>query len=146
MAEIKRTSTGTWKGGRSGTGTASTQSGALREVTITVPSRFESAAGSNPEELLAAAHASCYSMQLGVFLERAGTPAEEIRTEATLTLDMGRDAPTITKIHLVTQARVPGIDEAAFQEQAQKAKELCPVSRLLAPGLEEITLDATLVS
>lgn len=147
MAELKRYATGTWRGDlRGGTGTASTGSGALQDVTITFPSRFESGAGSNPEELVAAAHASCFSMQLSGLLTRAGTPPDEIRTRATLTLDMGRDAPTITKIHLDTEGRVPGVDEATFKKQAEQAKAICPISRLLMPGLEEVTVDARLIS
>lgn len=147
MPEFKRSATGTWRGDlRGGTGTASTASGAVQNVSITFPSRFENEAGSNPEELVAAAQASCFSMQLSGLLTRAGTPPEEIRTTATVTLDMGRDAPTITKIHLDTEAKVPGVDEATFKQKAEEAKEICPISRLLKPGLEEITVDAKLVS
>ncbi|HBY95068.1 MAG: OsmC family protein [Ardenticatenaceae bacterium] len=147
MAELKRHATGTWRGDlRTGTGTASTGSGAIQNVTITFPSRFENAAGSNPEELVAAAHASCFSMQLSGLLSGAGTPPEEIRTTATLTLDMGRDAPTITKIHLDTEGRVPDVDDATFKDKAEEAKNICPISRLLQPGLEEMTVNARLVT
>ena len=106
-------------------------------------SRFEDGPGANPEQLIAAAHASCFSMALSNILAQAGTPPESVRTDATVTLRMVDGAPTITKIALVTTGRVPGIDQAAFTEAAQTAKATCPVSRALA-GVPEITLEATL--
>ena len=108
-------------------------------------SRFEDGPGANPEQLIAAAHASCFSMALSNLLAGAGTPPESVRTDATVTLRIVDGAPTITKIALVTVGRVPGVDEAAFQEHAATAKATCPVSRALA-GVPEVTLEASLAS
>jgi lipoyl-dependent peroxiredoxin len=110
----------------------------------TFKSRFEDGPGSNPEQLIAAAHASCFSMALSNGLAQAGHTAESVRTDATVTLRFVDGAPTITKIALVTTGRVPGIDQATFAEHALIAKEGCPVSRALA-GVPEITLEATLL-
>jgi osmotically inducible protein OsmC len=109
----------------------------------TYKSRFEDGPGSNPEQLIAAAHASCFSMALSSLLAQAGTPPESVRTEASVTLRQVDGRPTITRIDLVTIGRVPGIDEATFVGLAQAAKAGCPVSRALA-GVPEITLDASL--
>ena len=106
-------------------------------------SRFEDGPGANPEQLIAAAHASCFSMALSNILAQAGSPPESVRTDATVTLRLVDGAPTITKIALVTVGRVPGIDAAAFAEHAAAAKVGCPVSRALT-GVPEITLDASL--
>ena len=106
-------------------------------------SRFEDGPGANPEQLIAAAHASCFSMALSNILAGAGTPPESVRTEATVTLQRVDGSPTITRIDLVTRGRVPGVDEATFKEHAATAKAGCPVSRALA-GVPEITLDAAL--
>ena len=106
-------------------------------------SRFEDGPGANPEQLIAAAHAACFSMALSAALGDAGTPAESVKTNATVTLRFVDQAPTITAIALRTVASVPGIDEATFQAAARGAKEGCPVSRALA-GVPEITLDASL--
>jgi osmotically inducible protein OsmC len=106
-------------------------------------SRFEDGPGANPEQLIGAAHASCFSMALAARLAEAGTTAESVRTDAVVTLRLVDDAPTITTIALTTVGRVPGLDQAAFEEHAQAAKEGCPVSRALA-GVPEITLDASL--
>jgi lipoyl-dependent peroxiredoxin len=108
-------------------------------------SRFEDGPGANPEQLIAAAHASCFSMALSGALGRGGTPPESIRTDATVTLRMVDGTPTITSINLVTVGKVPGIDEAKFVEYAEGAKAGCPVSRALA-GVPEITLSASLAS
>jgi osmotically inducible protein OsmC len=105
--------------------------------------RFEDESGANPEQLIAAAHASCFSMALAAGLENAGTPAESVKTDATVTLRFVDGAPTITAISLATKAQVPGIDEAAFQAAAEEAKSGCPVSRALA-GVPEITVQASL--
>jgi osmotically inducible protein OsmC len=108
-------------------------------------SRFEDGPGANPEQLIAAAHASCFSMALSNILAQAGSPPDSVHTDATVTLRMVDGAPTITKVALVTVGRVPGVDEAAFQQHAAAAKAGCPVSRALA-GVPEITLEATLDS
>ncbi len=109
----------------------------------TFKSRFEDGPGSNPEQLIAAAHASCFSMALSNILAQAGHPPESVQTEATVTLRSVDGAPTITKIDLVTVGRVPGLEESSFVEYALEAKAGCPVSRALA-GVPEITLDALL--
>jgi len=111
----------------------------------TFKSRFEDGPGSNPEQLIAAAHAACFSMALSNMLAQAGTPAESVRTEATVTLRRIDDKPTIASIELVTVGKVPGIDESTFLEKAEAAKAGCPVSRALA-AVPEITLKASLAS
>jgi osmotically inducible protein OsmC len=108
-------------------------------------SRFEDGPGANPEQLIAAAHASCFSMALSNILAQAGSPPDSVRTDATVTLRPVDGAPTITKIALVTVGQVPGIDAKTFAEAAAAAKAGCPVSRALA-GVPEITLEATLAS
>jgi osmotically inducible protein OsmC len=109
----------------------------------TFKSRFEDGPGSNPEQLIAAAHAACFSMALSNILATAGTPPDSVSTEATVTLRPVDGAPTITKIDLDTVGRVPGLDEAKFVEHALAAKAGCPVSRALA-AVPEITLKASL--
>jgi lipoyl-dependent peroxiredoxin len=109
----------------------------------TFKSRFEDGPGSNPEQLIAAAHAACFSMALSNMLAKAGNPPDSVRTEATVTLKPIDGAPTIAKIALVTVGQVPGIDEATFIEHANAAKAGCPVSRALA-AVPEITLEASL--
>jgi lipoyl-dependent peroxiredoxin len=106
-------------------------------------SRFEDGPGANPEQLIAAAHASCFSMALSAALADAGTPVDSVKTDATVTLRFVDGAPTITKIELITVGSVSGIDEAAFKDAAAGAKATCPVSKALA-GVPEITLDASL--
>jgi osmotically inducible protein OsmC len=106
-------------------------------------SRFEDGPGSNPEELIAAAHAACFSMALSAALADAGTPPESVHTDATVALRFIDGAPTIAHIALVTVGHVHGIDEAKFKEHAEAAKAGCPVSRALA-GVGEITLEASL--
>jgi lipoyl-dependent peroxiredoxin len=106
-------------------------------------SRFEDGPGANPEQLIGAAHAACFSMALSAGLAEAGTPPTSVKTEAVVTLRMVDGAPTIAKIELTTVGEVPGIDEAGFQAQAAAAKAGCPVSRALA-SVPEITLDASL--
>ncbi len=134
--------TAEWKGDvQNGTGTFT--AGDSIGGGYTFKSRFEDGPGSNPEQLIAAAHAACFSMALSGNLSRAGTPPESIQTEASVTLRFVDGAPTITKIALVTTGRVPGIDQDAFVKQAEAAKAGCPVSRALA-GVPEITLEATL--
>jgi osmotically inducible protein OsmC len=106
-------------------------------------SRFQDGPGANPEQLIAAAHASCFSMALSNILAQAGSPPDSVRTDATVSLRRVDGTPTITSVNLVTVGQVPGVDEAKFQEYAQTAKAGCPVSRALA-GVPEITLTATL--
>jgi osmotically inducible protein OsmC len=131
-----------WKGDlRTGTGTFT--AGDTISGGYTFKSRFEDGPGSNPEQLIAAAHASCFSMALANALAEAGHPADSIHTDATVTLRLVDGAPTITKIELVTVGEVPGVDDAAFVSQAEAAKKGCPVSRALA-GVPEITLTASL--
>lgn len=133
-----------WKGDlRTGTGTFTAGDTISGEYSFR--SRFEDGPGANPEQLIAAAHASCFSMALSNALAEAGTPVDSVQTNATVTLRLVDGVPTITKIELVTVGRVAGIDEATFKEQASAAKAGCPVSRALA-GVPEITLDATLAS
>ena len=132
-----------WKGDlQSGAGTFT--AGDSISGGYTFKSRFEDGPGSNPEQLIAAAHASCFSMALANALAQAGHAAESVQTDATVTLRFVDGAPTITKIALVTAGRVPGIDQATFTEHAQAAKAGCPVSRALA-SVPEITLEATLL-
>jgi len=135
--------TAEWKGDVP-TGTGTFTAGDSISGGYTFKSRFEDGPGSNPEQLIAAAHAACFSMALSNILAQAGNPPESIQTGATVTLRPVDGAPTITKIDLVTVGRVPGIDEAAFVEHALAAKVGCPVSRALA-GVPEITLVASLV-
>jgi lipoyl-dependent peroxiredoxin len=108
-------------------------------------SRFEDGPGANPEQLIAAAHAACFSMALSAALADAGTPVDSVKTDATVSLRFVDGAPTITSIALKTVGKVPGLDQAAFEEAAAGAKAGCPVSRALA-GVPEITLEATLES
>ncbi len=139
----ERSSSAVWQGGlKDGKGTISTQSGVLKDQSYTFVSRFENGKGTNPEELIAAAHAGCFTMALSAELEKNGTKGEEVATTAKVILEFVNGAPTVTKIHLTTTAKVPGLDKAKFDEIAKGAKENCPISRLLAAA--EITLDATL--
>ena len=133
-----------WKGDVP-TGSGTFTAGDTISGGYTYKSRFEDGPGSNPEQLIAAAHASCFSMALSNILAQGGNPPESVRTEATVTLRIVDGSPTITKIALVTVGRVPGLDAAAFAEAAAKAKAGCPVSRALA-AVPEITLDASLAS
>lgn len=136
------TASADWKGGlQTGGGTFSVGEGIGGEMSF--KSRFEDGPGANPEQLIAAAHASCFSMALSAALERAGTPVESVRTDASVTLRMVDGTPTITTIVLQTTGVVPGIDQAAFEEAANGAKAGCPVSRALA-GVPEITVEAKL--
>jgi osmotically inducible protein OsmC len=143
-ATVPAKGTAEWKGDVP-TGAGTFTAGDTISGEYSFRSRFEDGPGANPEQLIAAAHASCFSMALSGALARAGTPPESVRTEATVTLRMVDGTPTITKIELVTVGVVPGIDEAAFKEHAAGAKAGCPVSRALA-GVPEVTLDATLAS
>lgn len=131
-----------WEGDiKKGKGTISTQSGALKEQPYGFNTRFEDEPGTNPEELIGAAHAGCFSMAFSLELGNAGYTADRIDTKAKVTLDKDGDGFSITKIHLDMNARIPGIDDAEFQKIANGAKEGCPVSKVLNA---EITLDAKL--
>ena len=133
-----------WEGGlRSGKGVMKLGSQAFQGP-YSFPSRFEEGEGTNPEELIAAAHAGCFSMALAAALEREGFPPRRVATEARVHLEMVEGRATITRIELLTEAEVPGISPERFQEVAQAAKEGCPVSRALA-GVREIALEARLL-
>jgi osmotically inducible protein OsmC len=139
---MKRTGSAVWHGGlKDGRGTVSTESGVLDDAQYSFATRFESGVGTNPEELLAAAHAGCFSMALSKQVEDAGFKAEWINTTAAVRLEKTDAGFTITKVHLDVTASVPGADDAAFQTAAGNAKAGCPVSRLFNA---EITLDAKL--
>ena len=131
-----------WRGDfRQGSGTFTAGDGIAGE--FSARSRFEDGPGANPEQLIAAAHASCFSMALSAALAEAGTPVESVKTDATVTIRFVDGTPTITSIALRTLGKVPGIDAAAFRAAAEDAKAGCPVSRALA-GVPEITLEASL--
>ncbi len=147
MADIQRYGEAHWSGDlRTGSGKTSSGSGVLRDVPYSVPSRFENAKGTNPEELLAAAHASCFSMMLAKILGDMKKTPKDIRTRATLTLGQRGGGWKITGIHLQTEAGGPGIDGETLKRAAEQAKEQCPVSVLLKPGLETLTLEVRLAS
>jgi osmotically inducible protein OsmC len=133
-----------WEGGlRAGKGVMKLESQAFQGP-YSFPSRFEEGEGTNPEELIAAAHAGCFSMALAAALEREGFPPRRVATEARVHLEMVEGRSTITRIELLTEAEVPGISPEKFQEIARAAKEGCPVSRALA-GVKEISLEARLL-
>jgi len=127
-----------------GSGKTSTGSGVLRDVAYSVPSRFENAKGTNPEELIAAAHASCFSMMLAKLLGDAKKTPRDIQTNATLTLSNASGGWKITKIHLQSEVSAEGLDANTLNSTATQAKEQCPISVLLKPGLESLTLDVKL--
>lgn len=140
-----RDGTAEWKGDlKGGSGTVSVASG-LFDARYSFSTRFEEEPGTNPEELIGAAHAGCYSMAFSNMLAEAGHTAESVRTTAKVHLRFVDGAPTIARIDLVVEGRVPGITEEQFASLAQAAKEGCPVSRALA-GVGEIVLDAKLIS
>ena len=134
-----------WRGDlRGGEGELTVGDGVFKGA-YSFSSRFEEGEGTNPEELIAAAHAACFSMALANVMAEHGHPAESIRTTAKVHLRQGDAGPTIQQIELQTEGRVPGIDQQHFAEHAEEAKAGCPVSRALA-AVDEITLDAKLVS
>jgi osmotically inducible protein OsmC len=135
---MRRNATAVWNGtGKDGTGNMSTQSTVLNKVQYSYKSRFEEGVGTNPEELVAAAHAGCFSMKLSFVLNEAGFTADEIETRCEITLENG----AITQSNLVVKARIPGISKEKFQEAANNAKENCPISKLYKTN---ITLEASL--
>ena len=139
---MKRNASAEWKGGlKDGKGTISTDSGVLSNTQYSFSTRFEDGVGTNPEELIAAAHAGCFSMALSGQLAQAGLTAESIRTTASVSLEKTDAGFAITAVHLDVKARVPGADETAFTTAANNAKAGCPVSKVLKA---EITMDATL--
>lgn len=142
-SEMERKASAEWKGGlKDGHGTVSSASGALSAVRYNFSGRFEQGGGTNPEELVAAAHAACFSMALSGALASAGMTPESIQTTATATLERIADQWTVTKIHLDTTVRSPGAQKEAFEAAANGTKAGCPISRLLKAA--EITLTARL--
>jgi osmotically inducible protein OsmC len=140
---MQRTASAVWNGGlKDGKGTLTTQSGTLDGTAYSFARRFGDEKGTNPEELIAAAHAGCYTMQLSGVLGAAGLTPDELRTSAVITGDDQGDGFTIRSSHLTVEARIPGADAAQLAEAAEKAKRICPVSKVLNA---EITLDAKLV-
>ena len=138
-----RKASAVWKGSlKDGKGTISSDSGVLSNTPYSFSTRFENAKGTNPEELIAAAHAGCFTMALSAQLGTAGITPESLETTASLTLDKLDAGWTVTKIHLDVSARIPGADQAAFDKAAESAKAGCPISRLLKA---EITMTARLV-
>jgi osmotically inducible protein OsmC len=132
-----------WKGGlKDGGGTISTETGVLNNAPYGFKARFETGPGTNPEELIGAAHAGCFSMAFSLILGNAGLTADYIKTNAAVTLDKVGDGFEITKIHLTVNAKIPGANDAKFQELANMAKTGCPVSKVLKAAT--ITMDAKL--
>lgn len=140
---MNRTGSAVWRGGlKDGKGAVSTQSGTLKDTQYSFSTRFENGIGTNPEELLAAAHAGCFSMALSGQLGAAGLTADSINTTATVTLEKVADGFSITKIHLDVTAKVPNADQAKFETAADDAKKGCPVSKLFKGA--QITMSAKL--
>ena len=140
---MQKTASAKWSGGiKDGKGFISTQTGVLNEAPYGFKSRFEEGPGTNPEELIGAAHAGCFTMALSLILGEAGLTAEKMETQADVNLVKQDDGFAITKVHPTLKAKIPGADDAKFQDLAAKAKAGCPVSKLLKA---EITLDAKLV-
>ena len=141
---MKRKASAVWKGGlKDGKGMVSTESGVLSNTAYSFSTRFENKKGTNPEELIAAAHAGCFSMAFSAELGKANLKPESISTSATLTLEMLESGPTVTSVHLDTTAKIPSADKGAFEKAANTAKAGCPISRLLNT---KITMDAKLES
>lgn len=139
---MKTEGSAVWSGGiKDGKGAISTKSGALKEYPYGFGARFEGKPGTNPEELLGAAHAGCFTMVLSLILGEAKLTAERMDTKAEVTLEKVEDGFSITAVHLTLRAKIPGADDAVFQELAAKAKAGCPVSKLFNA---DITLDARL--
>lgn len=141
---MKRKASAHWQGGlKDGKGTISSESGVLSSTQYSFSTRFENGIGTNPEELIAAAHAGCFSMALSGQLGNAGMTPTSIDTKATVTMEKLDAGFTVTAVHLDVTVKIPGADKTAFDEAAQKAKEGCPISRLLKA---EITMTAKLES
>ena len=145
MADIERRANALWRGDlRSGRGEMSSTSGALKGTAYAFATRFEQAPGTNPEELIAAAHAACFSMAFANTLASKGHVPESIETQATCTLSIGPGGAKITRMHLQTHGRVSNLDASEFERIAKEAEGNCPVSNLLRPGCQ-ITLEAKLL-
>lgn len=141
---MKRKAQAIWNGsGKDGQGKLASESGVLQDTQYSWKTRFADGKGTNPEELIAAAHAGCFSMALAFALGKNGHEAKEIRTEAVLSFEQQDAGFAITAVHLDLTAKIPGIDEAAFRKIAEEAKNGCPVSKVLKA---QITLDAKLAS
>lgn len=139
---IKKKAWAVWKGGiKDGGGTISTETGVLKEAPYGFKARFEGGPGTNPEELIGAAHAGCFSMAFSLMLTEAGFKPEKIETHAVVSLDKDDGGFSVTASELTMTAKIPGIDQAKFDELSKKAKEGCPISKLLKT---RITLDAKL--
>ncbi len=146
MKEFKRSAHVHWAGDlRNGRGLTTTDSRALESELSSVSSRFGQSPGTNPEELIAAAQASCFSMMLAKILGDQKKSIDEINTNATVVLRQENGSAKISEVHLHTEAKVAGLSQDEFQKAAEEAKETCPVSTLLKPGLEKITIEAQLV-
>jgi lipoyl-dependent peroxiredoxin len=142
MASITRTASAHWQGGgQDGNGALTTASGTLSDTPYSFATRFKDGKGTNPEELIAAAHAGCFSMALAFRLAGAGHEAESLRTEARLRMDQEGQGWRIAAVALTLRAKVPGLDAATFRKLADEAKATCPVSRVLNA---DVTLDAAL--
>jgi osmotically inducible protein OsmC len=141
---MKKVGSAIWQGGfKDGKGSISTESGALKAYPYGFASRFEGQPGTNPEELIGAAHAGCFTMALSLILGEAKLKADQMDTTAEVTLDKVDDGFAITKVHLTLRAKIPGIDPSTFTDLTNKAKLGCPVSKVLKA---DITLDAKLVA
>jgi osmotically inducible protein OsmC len=140
---IQKHGSARWSGGlRDGQGTLSTQSGTLSDQAYSFAKRFGEEAGTNPEELIGAAHASCFAMQMSAFIEQSGTKAQSIEAKSTVTLEVGAAGADITRIHVEVVADVPGMSADQFNEIAERTKAGCPVSKVLKAA--EITMSARL--
>jgi osmotically inducible protein OsmC len=141
---MQRKASAVWQGGlKDGKGTISSASGVLKDTQYSFATRFENGIGTNPEELIGAAHAGCFSMAFAAQLEKAGFKADRVATEAAVSLEKVGESFAITAVHLTVSGKVPGVDAAKFQELAEGAKANCPVSKVLNA---KITMDAKLES
>ncbi|TNC50732.1 OsmC family protein [Rubellimicrobium rubrum] len=141
---IQKYGQASWQGGlRDGQGQVSTETGVLSNQSYDFAKRFGDQKGTNPEELIGAAHASCFAMALSADLERAGLNAENIDAKSTVSLDMSSGSPVISRVHVEVAARVPGASEDQFRQVAEETKQNCPVSKVLSGGAQ-ITMNARL--
>lgn len=145
MADITRQATASWQGSpKDGGGTLSAKSGEFKDLPFSFPSRFEQGSGTNPEELIGAAHAACFNMVIAKQIAERGHTLEDIDTRATVTLQEDGGGYRVSKIHLDAEADVSGVDESTFRQIAEAARDNCPISQLLKPGLDEVTMEARL--